>query len=146
MLRHMLAALILSVAPVLSSACGSGTKGPSGIADPAATATPMTLPVWFPSGFAAPPGSVVIEAIDTAEGGVGPSVTWRVPGAYDQVVTQVRNTLNGMGWRPVDVTQSNEGGSRRTTFFVENGQVFAARVFEDPSLRGVRLTIELPHR
>jgi hypothetical protein len=51
-----------------------------------------------------------------------------------------------MGWRPVDVTQSNEGGSRRTTFFVENGQVFAARVFEDPSLRGVRLTIELPHR
>lgn len=145
-LRPTVAALLAVLAPVVGVACGSGTREPSGVADPAATATPMTLPAWFPPGFVAPSGAVIIEAIGTSDGGVGPSVTWRVPGGFDQVVSQVRNTLNGLGWRPVDVTESNEGGTRRTTFFVENGQVFAARVFQDPSLKGVRLTIELPTR
>lgn len=145
-LRRTTLALLLGLTPLFGGACSSGTQAPGGIADPAATATPLTVPTWFPSGFVAPAGSVVIEAIDTAADGVGPSVTWKVPGNFDQVVTQVRNTLNGLGWRPADTTESNEGGSRRTSFFVENSQVYAARIFQDPSLSGVRLTVELPQR
>jgi hypothetical protein len=145
-LRSPTVALLLGLTLLVDAACGSGTQAPSGIADPAATATPLTVPAWFPSGFAAPSGSIVIEAIDTAADGVGASVTWKVPGTFDQVVTQVRNTLNSLGWRPVDTTESSEGGSRRTSFFVENSQVYAARIFQDPSLSGVRLTVELPQR
>jgi hypothetical protein len=109
------------------------------------TSQSQTLPSWFPSGFAPPPGSQIVEVIQQPAEGVGRTVTWRVPGSFDTAVTDVARTLDNLGWRPVDKTESNEGGSKRTTFFVENSEIYAARVYQDEALPGVRLTVELPH-
>jgi hypothetical protein len=127
-------------------ACGSSGSGrPAGIQDSLTASPSQTLPVWFPSRFVPPPGSRIVEVIQQPEAGLGRTVTWKVPGTFDDAVTNVERTLNNLGWKPSDKTISNEGGSKRTTFFVDNGEIYAARVYEDEALPGVRLTVELPH-
>jgi hypothetical protein len=138
------AGLSFLVAPGALVACGGGSAAPSGIEDPAASASPGTVPEWYTAPVRPPPGSVVVEAIERPEPGFGRTVTWRVPGSYDDTVEHVERTFGSLGWKETDRTDTTEGGSRRTSLYVENDQVFAVRVFSDEALKGVRLTVELP--
>jgi hypothetical protein len=86
----------------------------------------------------------VVEAIDDPEPGFGRTVTWRVPGGYDETLREAERTFRSLGWTPSDRKERSEGGTRRTSFYLENDQVYAVRVFADDTLAGVRLTVELP--
>ena len=112
--------------------------------DPAAQAPAVPVPDWFPRRFVAPAGARVVDVIERPEPGLGRTVTWRVPGRFDDVVTQVERVLANLGWSPVERTETDDEGSRRTSWFIENGEVYAVRVYEDEVLEGVRLTVELP--
>jgi hypothetical protein len=52
--------------------------------------------------------------------------------------------LANLGWPPVERTETDDEGAKRTSWFIENGEVYAVRVYEDDVLEGVRLTVELP--
>lgn len=142
-LRTSLTVVALAACLGAGSCGGTPAKAPDGIVDRAATATTGTVPTWFPSRFVPPPGAAVIEVVATPEPGIGRTVTWRVPGSYDDVVRQVEATLNSLGWRPTDIRKESTGGSRRTALFVENAEVEVVRVFDEKTLDGVRVTVEL---
>jgi hypothetical protein len=134
--------LVLALAAL--GGCGGGTAAPQGIDDPVATATPQPVPDWYTAPFRPAAGSVVVEAIETPDPGFGRTVTWRVPGSFDDTLTNVNRTLDSLGWKASNRQDSSEGATRRTSFIVENDQVYAVRVFSDQALQGVRLTVELP--
>jgi hypothetical protein len=140
----VVAALVVASASTVPAGCGGGGSRPTGIDDPAATASAGTVPDWYTAPFRPPAGSVVVEAIDDPESGLGRTVTWRVPSSYDDTIGQVEATFHSLGWKPTDRKDDSEGGSRQTSFYVENEQVYAIRIFADAALKGVRLTVELP--
>jgi hypothetical protein len=123
--------------------CGGGGSGPTGIQDPAATAS-APVPDWYTAPFRPPARSTVVEAIADPEPGFGRTVTWRVPGSYEDTVKATESSFQSLGWKPTDRKDSSEAGARRTSFYLENDQVFAVRIFADDTLAGVRLTVELP--
>ena len=137
-----LIALGLGVATI---GCGSGSsEAPEGVVDPAAQARSAPLPSWFSSRFVPPAGSVVVDWIDRPEPGLGRTVTWRVPGEFEDVVGQVEVVVRNLGWQPTERTDATDEGARRTSLFIENSDVYAVRIYEDETLDGVRLTVELP--
>ena len=72
------------------------------------------------------------------------TVTWRVPGSFDETLDAVQRSFRSLGWAPTDRKDASGSGARQTSFYVENDQVYAVRVFTDDTLSGVRLTVELP--
>ncbi len=144
-LRRCAAVVVVLAVLATMAACGSSSKGPSGVDDPGAVAGDgQPAPAWFPAEFRAPSGSVIVEAIDDPEPTFGRTVTWRTTLGFDAVTSYVENTMRSLGWTPTNTTEDGDDGSRRTTFFIENGTVFSIRVFEDEALEGVRLAVELP--
>lgn len=138
-----LAAAIVALG-LLAGACGGGAASPpSGIEDPGATAS-VAVPDWYTSQFRPPAGSVPVEAIEQPDPGFGRTVTWRVPGSFDATLQTVDRSFRSLGWAPTDREDTNEGGTRRTSYYLENDQVYAVRVYADDTLSGVRLTVELP--
>jgi len=143
--RARTVALRLVLVAATVTACGSGAKPPDPIDDAAAVATPVAVPDWFPSEWKPPPGAVAVEVISEPEPDFGRTVTWRSSAGYDEVVDQVGNGLAGLRWTPTEVTEDTDTfGTKRTSFFVENGSLYAIRVFEEAALDGVRITAELP--
>jgi hypothetical protein len=141
----LLVAALLAITVTMLGGCGSDEPDePPGIVDPAARAQPATLPDWFPRRFVAPAGSAVVDVINRPEPGLGRTVTWRVPGDFDEVLGQVETVVRNLGWQPTERTEAADEGARRTSLFIENSEVYAVRVYEDDTLDGVRLTVELP--
>ena len=134
---------VLVAIGLLVVACGGGSDSPpAGIEDPAATAR-VSVPEWYTAQFRPPAGSVPVESIEQPEPGFGRTVTWRVPDSFDATLQAAERSFRSLGWAPTDRQDTNEGGSRRTTYYLENDQVYAVRVYADDTLAGVRLTVEL---
>ncbi|MPY94496.1 MAG: hypothetical protein GEV08_15990 [Acidimicrobiia bacterium] len=130
---------------VLAAACGGDGTAPEGIEDPGAVPLGEDVPDWFPGQVRPPAGSVVVEVIDDPAPDFGRTVTWRATGGFDDVTDHVERLLAGLGWAPAEETETEgDTGSRRRTYFIRNDTVFSVRVFEDESLDGVRLAVELP--
>ena len=128
--------------------CG-GTSDVTGVDDAIATQAPLPLPSWYPRAFVAPAGATVVDVIEVPEPGQGRSVTWRVSEPFESVEKNVDATLASLTWKPTEkTTDTAQGGvaagTRRTTWFIENGTVYAIRLFRNDSLAGVRLSVELP--
>ena len=102
------------------------------------------MPDWYVVPFRPPAGSVPVEAIGQPGPGFGRTVTWRVPGSYEDTLAAAEATFRSLGWAPTDRKDAAGGGSRQTSFYLENDQVYAVRVFADDALEGVRLTVEMP--
>lgn len=138
--------LALASVALVGTGCGSeGSDQPPGVVDRVAEAGPATtLPAWFPRRFVAPTGSAVVDVISDPEPGLGRTVTWRVPGDFDEVLGQVETVVRNLGWTATERTEARDEGANRTSLFIENSEVYAVRVYEDEALDGVRLTVELP--
>jgi hypothetical protein len=140
-----LLALALVLAALSTGACGGGADAPDVVDDPGAVPVGEDVPAWYPGQVRPPAGSVVVEAIDDPAPDFGRTVTWRAEGDFDDVVEHVERLLSSLGWTTTEQPETEEGaGSRRRTYFVENDTVFSIRVFEDESLDGVRMAVELP--
>jgi hypothetical protein len=138
------AALLGSALLLATVGCGSGGADPPEVVDQAVLARPGSVPEWFPRRFVAPEGSAVVEVIEEPEPGLGRTVTWRVPGDFDDVVSQVERVVENLGWKPTERTASADEGAEQTSLFIENSEVYAVRIYEDDVLEGVRMTVELP--
>ena len=141
--RVALAGALLGLAVLLGGCGGGASAPPAGIEDPAATAR-VPVPGWYTARFRPPAGSVPVESIDDPDPGFGRTVTWRVPGSFDDTLDAVQRSFRSLGWAPTDRKDTTGSGARRTSFYLENDQVYAVRVFADDTLSGVRLTVELP--
>ena len=85
-----------------------------------------------------------VESIEKPDPGVGRSVTWRVPGGFDDTLRSVERNFRSLGWSPTDRQDATDSGTRRTSYHLQNDQVYAVHVYSDDALSGVRLTVELP--
>lgn len=138
-----LAAAAAAVLALGALSCG-GSDAPVPIDDPGASASGQAVPGWFPAQVQPPPGSVVVEVIDDPAEGFGRTVTWRARGDFEEVADHVDRLLAGLGWTPTEEAETaGDVGARRRTWFLENDSVYSIRIFEDESLEGVRLAVEL---
>ena len=145
MSRRPILAVLVALATL--AGCAGSSATPPVVPDPAASATVETLPEWFPARFVPPPGSVVIDVIESPEPDQGRTVTWRSDLTFSEAATKIEATLSSLGWKPtrklIDGGKDAPKGSRRTSWFIENGSVFVIRLFEDDNLKGLRLSVEL---
>jgi len=143
------AVLLGATATALLTGCGGATR-PDGIADAATEQVAATTPDWFPAGFPAPRGGVIVSVVAEPDTGndkirFGRSVTWRVDRPYDDVLRDLDATLRSLSWTPTErLATTGEQDSRRTSIYIENGTVEVIRVFTDTNLKGTRVTVELP--
>ena len=139
----------LALVLVLALAGCGGSSSVAEIDDPVASQAPLPLPSWYPKAFLAPAGATVVDVIDVPEPGQGRSVTWRSNESFESVEKKVDASLASLGWKPTEkTTDAAKGGvaagTRRSTWFIENGTVYAIRLFQNDNLAGVRLSVELP--
>ncbi len=134
----------------LASGCGTNSGRPDGITDSATEQVSVTVPNWFPSSFPSPKGGVIVSVVSEPSTGndqitFGRSVTWRVDKAFDEVLKDLDAVLRNLGWIPTErLATEDEADTQRTSVYLENGKVEVIRVFTDASLRGTRITVELP--
>jgi len=122
------------------TACGAGE--PEGIIDLAADADPdLELPDFFPVEWDVPARATLVDVeVQPDDPTIGPWASWVVDDDHQGVVNDVETILASLRWTP----QSQ--GAQRTFFLLDNGRAYSITVFTTPSLKGTRLTLELPIR